>query len=95
MTPGSIDPTTMNNFWLALIGLISAITAILQQWNASRGKARGEETKQAIQQHNDSASAKLDTIQQTVNGKLENLQKENADLKAQLAVQQNQGGIAK
>lgn len=41
-----VDPQTMQNFFNALIPLMIAAGVALQQYNAMKGKQRGEEAKQ-------------------------------------------------
>jgi hypothetical protein len=76
-----VDPQTMQNFWSALITLLIALAAALQQWNASKGKARGDaaklasdqaaqaalQAKQAVDQHNQDVTQKIDTISKQTN----------------------------
>jgi hypothetical protein len=52
-----VDPATMQAFWQALITLMIAGGVALQQWNASKGKARGEQNQQTTQQAADAAAA--------------------------------------
>jgi hypothetical protein len=76
-----VDPQTMQNFWNALIPLMIALGVYLQQRNAAKGKARGEEqkaasdqaaqaalqAKQAVDQHNQVVTEKIDTISKQTN----------------------------
>jgi seryl-tRNA(Sec) selenium transferase len=66
-----MNPDTQQQLWNAIIALLIALAAALQQWNASRGKKRGEQQTQIMKENASTVSAhseQLDRIEKQTNG---------------------------